>query len=64
MILASKMMLDWLGEVYKDAECTKAADSIEKAVIQTLKEGITVPDFGGNTTTLGMAEAIARTLRE
>jgi 3-isopropylmalate dehydrogenase len=58
MILAAKMMLEWLGEKHKDAECLKAADAIENAVVATLRSGNTVPDLGGKATTLGMAEAI------
>ncbi|MCW4011067.1 MAG: isocitrate/isopropylmalate dehydrogenase family protein [Candidatus Bathyarchaeota archaeon] len=59
MILAAKMMLDWLGERYGDGMCIKAASAIEEAVVETLKAKNTVPDLGGNKTTLGMAEAIA-----
>jgi 3-isopropylmalate dehydrogenase len=59
MILAGKMMLDWLGERYSDAKCLEAANAIETAVIQTLRDHNTVPDLGGKTTTIGMAEAIA-----
>ncbi len=59
MILASKMMLDWLGEKYDDQECLMAAQAIENAVIETLRKGITIPDFGGSATTLGMAKAMA-----
>jgi 3-isopropylmalate dehydrogenase len=59
MILAGKMMLEWLGEKYNDAKCIKAASAIEDAVVTTLRSGDTVPDLGGKTTTIGMAEAIA-----
>jgi 3-isopropylmalate dehydrogenase len=59
MILAAKMMLDWLGERYSDQKCLEAAISIEEAVIKTLRDRDTVPDLGGKTTTIGMAEAIA-----
>jgi 3-isopropylmalate dehydrogenase len=59
MILSAKMMLDWLGERHNDPKCIKAAAAIEEAVVQTLKAKNTVPDLGGDKTTLGMAEAIA-----
>ena len=59
MILAAKMMLDWLGEKYNDKECTDAGKAIENGVTIALRNRQTVPDCGGNTTTLGMAEAIA-----
>jgi len=64
MILAAKMMLDWLGERYNDSKCIAAAVAIENGVVATLHNGITVPDFGGNATTMGMAEAIAVALRK
>jgi 3-isopropylmalate dehydrogenase len=59
MILAAKMMLDWLSERYNDPECLEAANAIENAVVATLRARNTVPDLGGETTTIGMAEAIA-----
>ena len=52
-ILATKMMLDWLGESDKAAQ-------IEGAVADVLAEGkVRTYDMGGSSTTLEMAEAIA-----
>jgi 3-isopropylmalate dehydrogenase len=62
MILSSKMMLDWLGERYKDAQCIKAGAAIEAATVKTLASGVVVPDLGGKATTMQMAEAIAAAL--
>jgi 3-isopropylmalate dehydrogenase len=62
MILAAKMMLEWLGEKYDDSECARAGKAIENGVVYALRNGQTVPDCGGNTTTVGMAEAIAAAL--
>ncbi len=62
MILAGKMMLDWLGEKYKDQKCLEAATAIEEVVVETLRSRNTVPDLGGRMTTIGMAEAIATAL--
>jgi len=59
MILASKMMLDWLGEQFNDSKCLAAAEAVEEGVVETLRKGITVPDFGGKAKTLEMGEAIA-----
>jgi 3-isopropylmalate dehydrogenase len=59
MILSAKMMLDWLSERYNDPKCVEAANAIENAVVATLRARNTVPDLGGETTTIGMAEAIA-----
>ena len=63
MILAAKMMLDWLGERYDDANCQRAAKAIENGVVKALQKKQTVPDCGGNTTTLGMAKAIAAAIK-
>ncbi|TRO45465.1 isocitrate/isopropylmalate dehydrogenase family protein [Candidatus Bathyarchaeota archaeon] len=63
MILAAKMMLDWLGERYDEANCVRAAKAIENAVVEVLQKKKTVPDCGGKTTTLGMAKAIAAALK-
>jgi len=62
MILSAKMMLEWLGERYNDPACTKAAAAVEAAVVATLEAKETVPDLGGDKTTLGMAQAIADTI--
>jgi len=52
-ILATKMMLDWLGESDKAAQ-------VEGAVADVLAEGkVRTYDMGGSSTTLEMAEAIA-----
>lgn len=60
MILSAKMMLDWLGEKYEDKECFRAAQAIEDAVAETLRKGITIADFGGNATTIEMAQAMSK----
>jgi isocitrate/isopropylmalate dehydrogenase len=55
-ILAAKMMLDWLGEGEKGRR-------LEAATAAVIKEGkVRTYDMGGSTTTLEMAEAIARKL--
>lgn len=59
MILAAEMMLDWLSEQHDDSKCLIAAQAIQDAVTKTLRKGITVPDLGGNSKTVEMAEAIA-----
>jgi len=55
-ILATKMMLDWLGETEKGA-------GLEKAVARVIREGkVRTYDMGGSSTTLEMGEAIAAAL--
>ncbi len=56
MILASKMMLDWLGE-------KEAALRIESAVAEVVKEGrVRTKDLGGEASTVDMAKAVASKL--
>ena len=64
MILSAKMMFEWLGERYNDPECLRVAQAIEDAVTETLRNGITIPDFGGNAKTIEMAEAMAEEIME
>ena len=64
MILAAKMMLEWLSERHNDPLCLRAAESIELGVAQALREGLTIPDFGGNLKTMEMGEAIAQKIAE
>ena len=59
MILAAKMMLEWLGEKYRDPVCLRIADSVEIGVREALRKGLTVPDFGGTLKTVEMGEAMA-----
>ncbi|MCX8182407.1 MAG: isocitrate/isopropylmalate dehydrogenase family protein [Candidatus Methanomethyliaceae archaeon] len=57
MILASKLMLEWLGE-------SQAAKIIEDAVIKTLAEKkVLTYDLGGTASTDEMGEEIVRNLR-
>lgn len=62
MILATKIMFEWLGETFNDQACFIAAESIEKALIKSLSKGLTIPDLGGTLTTVGMGKAIANEL--
>jgi 3-isopropylmalate dehydrogenase len=59
MILAFKMMLEWLGEQHGDPKCSAIANAVENAVIRTLQKGTKVPDLGGKATTEEMGDAIA-----
>ncbi len=52
-ILASKMMLEWLGE-------TEMAAGVDRAVGEVIAEGkVKTYDMGGSSTTIEMAEAVA-----
>jgi 3-isopropylmalate dehydrogenase len=55
-ILSAAMMLDWLKE-------EKAADMVEEAVLNVLREGrLKTPDLGGINKTTEFAEAVANAL--
>ncbi|MCK4447726.1 MAG: isocitrate/isopropylmalate dehydrogenase family protein, partial [Candidatus Marinimicrobia bacterium] len=53
MILATKLMLQWLGEISK-------AETVDNGVADVIKEGkVRTYDMGGNNTSLEVAQAIA-----
>jgi len=59
MILSVGMMLDWLGEKYKDRRCIQAASRIQSAVDRVFVDGEIVPaDWGGNATTVQITQAL------
>ncbi len=68
MILTSSLMFQWLGDRWNDAKCKLAAEAIEAAVVETLKEGVVTPDLGGASKTLevglSVAEKIPRIVKE
>ena len=56
--LAAKLMLDWLGEEEK-------ATRLEKAIAGVIAEGnVRTYDMGGKSTTLEMAEAVAKKMKD
>ncbi|MEM2281539.1 MAG: isocitrate/isopropylmalate dehydrogenase family protein [Candidatus Bathyarchaeia archaeon] len=63
MILAAKMMLEWLGQKYGDKRCMEAAQAIDTGVAEVIRKGLTVPDLGGSLTTIEMGEAIAKEIK-
>jgi 3-isopropylmalate dehydrogenase len=56
MLLTSRLMLEWLGEV-------DMANRLEKAIAKVIKEGkVKTYDMGGSNTTLEVAEEVSRNL--
>jgi isocitrate/isopropylmalate dehydrogenase len=56
MLLATKLMLEWLGEKEK-------ARSLENGIARVLKEGkVKTYDLGGTSSTLDVARAVADSL--
>jgi len=60
LILASRMMLQWLGERRKDERCLTAAKAVERGVAEALSKGFLTKDLGGNLKTKDMGIAVAR----
>ncbi len=56
-ILAGALMLRELGE-------QRAAELVERAVAETLREGVRTPDIGGRASTSQVGDAVAEKLRE
>lgn len=63
MILAAKLMLDWIGYKFQDNKCVSAAEAIENAVVKTLSEGPTTPDLGGKMKTEEVGATIAEKIK-
>jgi 3-isopropylmalate dehydrogenase len=59
MILASKLMLEWLGDKYADQKSKTASIAIENALIETFKANVLTPDLGGNVKTDLFGQAVA-----
>ncbi len=60
MVLATQMMLEWLGRRKKDRALQSAAVVVEKAVEAVLREGKTLTyDLGGSAKGSAMGTAIA-----
>jgi len=53
MIMSFSLMLEWLG-------LTNYAKLIEKAVAETLKEGKTTPDLGGNMNSIAFTDEVIK----
>jgi 3-isopropylmalate dehydrogenase len=64
MIMAAKMMLEWIGKKHYDTTATKASDTIEYAVRLAIKEGsVKTPDLGGNAKTSDVGDAVIHAIR-
>ena len=59
MILAAKMMLEWLGAKRRDERCREAAREVDEVVAKACGEGVMTPDLGGSYRTHEVGEYIA-----
>ena len=62
-IMSGAMMLDWLGDQHQNKGAKKASILIEKAVAQTLKEGIKTTDIGGSSSTSEFGNAVVNQMK-
>lgn len=60
MVLATGLMLQWLGQTYADDNCIQASLGIENALTQTLDSRILTQDLGGTITTDQFGEEVAK----
>jgi isocitrate/isopropylmalate dehydrogenase len=64
-ILAGKMMLEWLGERYRDQKASLAAERIETGVTEILAEKKTITsDLGGTSKTNEVGDAVANRIKD
>ena len=61
-ILSGKMMLDWISERNNNASMKLAANLIEKAIENTLKNGIKTTDIGGTASTVQFGDSVVKSL--
>jgi len=63
-ILSAKMLLDWLAQQHNDAAAKEAANKIDNAVDQLLKEQkVLTYDLGGSAKTSEVGDEIAKKIR-
>lgn len=62
MILSAAMMLDWLGDKHGIASASEAASRIERAVDAAYAGGIKPFEFGGESATVDIANAVIEAL--
>jgi 3-isopropylmalate dehydrogenase len=58
MMLSAALLLRWLGDRHADPEAAAAGQLIERAVADTLAEGIRTTDLGGTEGTASFAAAV------
>ncbi len=59
MLLAVKMMLDWVDSKKGDANCAKASKLLENAIYNVTASNIKTPDIGGKSRTIEVASAVS-----
>jgi 3-isopropylmalate dehydrogenase len=60
MVLAAKLMLEWLGQSRADTQAAESAARLERSVERVLQKDIKTPDLGGTHRTADIAHALVR----
>jgi 3-isopropylmalate dehydrogenase len=64
MILSTAMLFDWLGARHHDDALSRAASLISDGVEETVAQGISTADMGGNAGCQEFAEAVAASIKQ
>ncbi len=64
MILSTAMLFDWLGARHGDEAMSRAGSLIARGVEDTVAQGISTSDMGGNVGCREFAEAVAATVKQ
>lgn len=62
MLLATSMMLEWLGETSGDGSCETGASVVRRIIENAIKARITTPDLGGSHRTAEVGDFVAKQL--
>ena len=63
LLMSTVMMLNHLGEVREDEQCSQVADRVRVAYEQAIADGAKTRDLGGDLNTLNFANAVIARLR-
>ncbi|WP_367566151.1 isocitrate/isopropylmalate dehydrogenase family protein [Lacrimispora sp.] len=60
LMLSAVMMFEWLSVNRNDKVFAEAADTMQKAILSTMEDGILTPDMGGSESTTGFTDAVVK----
>ncbi|MFD1067114.1 isocitrate/isopropylmalate dehydrogenase family protein [Oceanobacillus locisalsi] len=62
MMLSAALLMEWMSKRYADSKLETAGKTIEKSLYQTLAEGITTKDLGGDKGTEAFTDEVLKRL--
>ena len=60
LMLSAVMLFNWLADHHKDSKLSEAANSMQNAVLNVMKNRILTPDMGGTATTTSFTDAVIK----